>query len=128
MAAVRSSTLWFMEAISAVLHVTAAIFIIGPMTIPRMTGMRAIRSGNALQLSSLAKSTALLGWLSLIVAILGFTLLTFVDPENKLACGTPWVVASIILYSAAVSITLSAVAPLLKRAGLRLNTGTPATE
>jgi len=58
-----SGTLCFMETLFAVLHVTAAIFIIGPMTILPMTGMRAIRAGNASQVSGLARSTALLGWL-----------------------------------------------------------------
>ena len=124
----RSGTLWFMETLFAVLHVTAAIFIIGPMTVLPMTGMRAIRSGNALQVGSLARSTALLGWLSIVVAILGFGLVAFVDPDENLTYGTPWVLASIILYTAAASITLSAVAPLLKRAGARLVAGTPATE
>ena len=127
-AAACSGTLSFMETIFAVLHVTAAIFIIGPMTILPMTGMRAIRAGNASQVGSLARSTALLGWLSLIVAILGFGLVAFVDPDENLTYGTPWVLASIILYTAAVSITLSAVAPLLKRAGARLVAGTPAVE
>jgi len=127
-AAVCSGTLSFMETIFAVLHVTAAIFIIGPMTILPMTGLRAIRVGNALQVNSLAKSTALLGWLSLIVSMLGFGLVAFVDPEENLTYGTPWVLASIILYAAAVSITLSAVAPLLKRAGARLAAGTPSIE
>jgi len=118
-----SGTLCFMETLFAVLHVTAAIFIIGPMTILPMTGMRAIRAGNASQVSGLARSTALL-----IVAILGFGLVAFVDPDENLTYGTPWVLASIILYTAAVSITLSAVAPLLKRAGVRLAAGTPAVE
>jgi len=117
-----------METIFAVLHVTAAIFIIGPMTILPMTGLRAIRVGNASQVSSLARSTALLGWLSLIVSILGFGLVAFVDPEENLTYSTPWVLASIILYAAALSITLSAVAPLLKRAGARLAAGTPSIE
>jgi len=127
-AAACSGTLSFMETTFAVLHVTAAIFIIGPMTILPMTGMRAIRAGNASQVGSLARSTALLGWLSLIVAILGFGLVAFVDPDENLTYGTPWVLASIILYTGAVSITLSAVAPLLKRAGARLAAGTPSIE
>ena len=46
-AAVCSGTLSLMETIFAALRVTAAIFIIGPMTTLPMTGMRAIRGGNA---------------------------------------------------------------------------------
>jgi len=44
----------------------------------------------------------------------------------KLTYGTPWLLASIILYSAAVTITLSGVAPLLSRAGRELADGKPA--
>lgn len=105
-----------METLFAVLHVTAAVFIIGPMAILPMTGMRAMRAGSFDQVASIARSTALTGWLSLIVALLGFGLVAFIDPEDKLTFGTPWLLASIILYAAAVSIVLSGTAPLLARA------------
>jgi uncharacterized membrane protein len=112
-----------METIFAVLHVTAAIFIIGPMAILPMTGLRALRAGSASQVTSIARSTTLTSWLSLVVALLGLALVSFVDPEDKLTFGTPWLLASIILYSIAVTVSLSLVAPLLSRAAGRLAAG-----
>jgi uncharacterized membrane protein len=112
-----------METLFAVLHVTAAIFIIGPMAILPMTGLRALREGSASQVTSIARSATLTSWLSLIVALFGFALVSFVDPEDKLTFGTPWLLASIILYSIAVTVSLSLVAPLLSRAAGRLAAG-----
>jgi uncharacterized membrane protein len=117
-----------METLFAVLHVTAAVFIIGPMALLPMLGMRALRQGASAQVSALARSTNLVGWLSLIVAVLGFGLVSFVDPEDKLTYTTPWLLTSIILYSIAVTITLAGVAPLMKRAGARLADGKLAME
>ena len=78
-------------------RVTAAIFIIGPMAILPMNGLRSIRAESAPQVASIARSTRLVGWLSLIVAVLGFALVPFVDPEDGLTYGTPWLAASITL-------------------------------
>lgn len=117
-----------MQTLFSVLHVTAAVFIIGPMAVLPMLGMRSLRLGNSAQVATLARSTALVGWLSLIVAVLGFGLVSFVDSEDKLTYTTPWLLASIILYSIAVTITLSGVAPLMKRASQRLADGKLAME
>lgn len=115
-----------METLFAVLHVTAAVFIIGPMAMLPMTALRAIRAGNADQVVSIARSTRVVSWLSLIVALIGFALVSFVDPEDKLTFGTPWLLASIIVYAVAVTVSLSLVAPLLGRAGHHLLDGTAA--
>ena len=117
-----------MQTLFSVLHVTAAVFIIGPMAVLPMLGMRSLRQGNSAQVATLARSTALVGWLSLIVAVLGFGLVSFVDPADKLTYTTPWLLTSIILYAIAVTITLSGVAPLMKRAGQRLADGKLAME
>jgi hypothetical protein len=87
-----------------------------------------MRAGNASQVSSLARSTAVVGWLSLIVALLGFALVPFVDPADKLTYTTPWLLTSIILYSVAVTMSLSGVAPLMKRAGAKITAGTAVIE
>ena len=55
-----------------ILHVVTAVFIVGPMAILPMTGMRAIRAGNAGQVLTLAKSTFVLSLASLAVVIFGF--------------------------------------------------------
>ncbi len=117
-----------METLFATLHVVGAVFIIGPMTVLPMIGLRSLRQGHAAEVTLLGRATAAASWLSLVVAVLGFGLVAFVDPEDKLTYTTPWLLASIILYSVAVSIALSAVAPLMKRAGQRLAEGAIPTE
>ena len=115
-----------METLLTVLHVTAGVFIVGPMAILPMIGLRAIRSGSADQVASIARSTRSFSWLSLVVVVTGFVLVSFVDPEEKLTIGTPWLLASIILNAVAVAESLALVAPLLSRAGLHLADGTTA--
>jgi uncharacterized membrane protein len=117
-----------METLFAVLHVVAAVFIIGPMAILPMAGLRSLRSGNSAQVTGFARATNVFGWLSLVVAVFGFGLVAFVDPEDKLTYTTPWLLTSIILYAAAVTVVLSGVAPLMKRAGERLADGKLAME
>ncbi|MCA0217206.1 MAG: DUF2269 domain-containing protein [Actinobacteria bacterium] len=117
-----------METLFAVLHVVAAVFIIGPMAILPMAGLRSLRGGNSAQVNGFARATNVFGWLSLVVAVLGFGLVAFVDPEDKLTYTTPWLLTSIILYAVAVTIVLSGVAPLMKRAGERLADGKLAME
>ena len=116
-----------MESLFEILHVTTAIFLIGPMAVLPMAGLRALRAGSASQVKTIATATALCGWLSLIVALLGFGLVSMADPKHDLSYTTPWLLASIVLYSIAVTITLSGVAPMMTRAADRLADGTPAT-
>ena len=113
-----------METLFALLHVTAAVFIIGPMAILPMTGMRAIRTGNVAQVTGLATTVNLLGYLSLLVALFGFALVSFIPAEENLTFTTPWLLISIILYSLAATATLTVIAPTLKRAGTDLAAGT----
>ena len=117
-----------METLFAVLHVVAAIFIIGPMAALPMVGLRSLRHGNSAQVALLARATGIFGWLSLVVALLGFGLVAFVDPEDKLTYTTPWLLTSIILYAVAITVTLSGVEPLMKRAAARLADGKLAME
>jgi len=117
-----------METLFAVLHVVAAIFIIGPMAVLPMVGLRSLRQGNSAQLALLARATGIFGWLSLVVALLGFGLVAFVDPEDKLTYTTPWLLTSIILYAVAITVTLSGVEPLMKKAAARLADGKLAME
>ena len=115
-----------METPLTILHVTAGAFIIGPLALLPMTGLRAIRPGRANQAASIARLTRLFSWLSLVVAGTGFEPVSFVDPEDKLTIGTPWLLASIILNAVAVTVSLLLVAPLLSRASHHLADGTTA--
>lgn len=113
-----------MEALFGSLHVVAAVFIIGPMTIFPMTAMRALRSGNEAQAAAVTRSTSLFSWLSLIVAVFGAGLVSFVPAEDNLRFSTPWLLISIILYAVAVTLSLTVVVPLLRKATAALAEGT----
>jgi uncharacterized membrane protein len=107
-----------MSKMMIVLHVVGSVFIVGPMAILPMSGMRALRAGNASQLVTQAKSTHLLSWLSLIVAVFGFGVMGKDRPD--LTFTTPWILASVILYAVALLMNLVLVVPAMRRASAQL--------
>jgi len=105
-----------METVISILHVAGAVFIVGPMAIFPMSALRAARAGDGHQVATLARSTSIFSYLSLIVFLLGFALVGLADPKYDLSVTTPWVLASIVLYLIAVVISLVVVVPGMKRA------------
>jgi uncharacterized membrane protein len=103
-----------------ILHVVTAVFIVGPMAVLPMTGMRAIRAGNAGQVLTLAKSTFVLSLASLAVVIFGFGAMALADERFNLSITTPWILISIVLYVIALIVSLAMVVPIMRRAGHRL--------
>ena len=103
-----------MHTVLDVLHVVAAVFIVGPMAILPMTAMRAVRAGNGAQVAVLAKSTNIFSLLSLIVVIFGFGVMGTSEYDTSVT--TPWVLWSIILYVVALAISLFVVVPAMKKA------------
>jgi len=120
------STLMPMETVLNVLHVLAAVFIIGPMAILPMTAMRAIRGGDGAQVRSLAQSTNVLSLASLIVIIFGFGVMSLSDTKYDLSITTSWILISLILYVIALALSLAVVVPALRNAGSQLVDGTAA--
>lgn len=112
-----------METLFNTLHVVAAVFIVGPMAILPMTGLRAIRAGHADQVTSLAKSVKIFSLLSLVVVFFGFALLGVSKPKDHLSIATPWIWISLVAWVAAVLITLFLVVPALRGAGENLRAG-----
>lgn len=110
-----------MDTLITVLHVVGAVFVVGPMAILPQTGMRAIRSGDARSVRTLAKSTNIFTLISIVVAILGFGLVSLADPKYHLSFGTPWILASIIIYVGALVLSLFLVVPALRSAGERMS-------
>jgi len=110
-----------MEALFAALHVVAAVFIIGPMAILPMTGMRAIRAGQGGQVAVLARSTFVFSLLSLLVVVFGFGILGFTTHDTKVT--TPWVLISLILYVIALALSLFGVVPAMRSAAEQLSAG-----
>ncbi|HEV7166910.1 MAG TPA: DUF2269 family protein, partial [Micrococcaceae bacterium] len=87
-----------METVLNVLHVVAAVFIVGPMAILPMTGLRAIRAGEGGQVATLAKSARVFTLLSLVVVFFGFGVMGMAEKKDNLSFATPWILISIILY------------------------------
>ncbi len=112
-----------MDLLFSILHVVGSVFIIGPMAILPMTGLRAIRAGAGGQVTTLAKSVTIFSVLSLLVVIFGFALLGVSDPKYHLSFTTSWIWISLVAYVIAAGLNLFLVAPALRDAGTRLQDG-----
>jgi len=105
-----------MDTVMTILHVGTAVFIVGPMAILPMTGLRALRSGNAGQVHTLARSTAVFSWLSLLTFIFGFGAMSLAPDQYNLSMTTPWILWSIILYAIAFLLNVFFVVPQMNKA------------
>lgn len=114
-----------METVLTVLHVVAAVFLVGPMAVLPMTAMRAVRAGNAPVVQLLATSTRVFSLASILVAVLGFGVLGVLGKKEDMSVGTGWVLISIVLYVLALALSLLVVVPALKQAGSELAGGRP---
>ena len=110
-----------MDTLFNVLHVVTAVFIVGPMAILPMTGLRAIRSGNTAQVRTLATSVFVSTLVSLVVVVLGFGLLGMSDPKYHLSFGTPWIWISTVAYFVAFLLNLFLVVPALRKASAEVS-------
>lgn len=107
-----------MDILFSILHVVAAVFIVGPMAILPMTGLRALRSGSATQVRTLATSTMIFTWLSALVIVFGFGILGTSAEAKKYGTTftTPWVLWSLIAWAVAFALTLFVVVPQMRKA------------
>jgi uncharacterized membrane protein len=112
-----------MDTLLNVLHVVTAVFLVGPMAILPMTAMRAVRAGEWSTVATLAGSTRVFSLLSLLVAVLGFGVVGTADERFDLSVTTPWVLTSIVLYLAALAVSLALVVPGLNKAAAQLEQG-----
>jgi len=98
-----------------VLHVLGAVFVIGPMVLVPMLGLRAIRRNDSPQLASLARTALGLGIASFVVALLGFAVMGTGEADDHWSFSTPWILWSTVLYSVAVVVHLAVVVPVMRR-------------
>jgi uncharacterized membrane protein len=110
-----------MDTLISILHVTTAVFIVGPMAILPMTAMRAVRAGNGGQVAVLAKSTMVFSWLSLLTFLFGFGAMAMAPEEFGLTFTTPWILWSIILYVIAFLLSVFLVVPSMRKAAEALS-------
>lgn len=101
-----------METVFSVLHVVTAVFLVGPMAILPMVGMRDLRTGDGHQAVALGRSTNVFSLASLLVVLFGFGLLGISDYEFT----TPWVLISLIVYLVALALNLMVVVPAMQGA------------
>jgi uncharacterized membrane protein len=106
-----------------VLHVVGAVFLVGPMAILPMTALRALRAGEAGQVTTLARSTFVFSLLSLLVVVFGFGVMGLADERFNLSIGTPWILWSLILYAIALVLNLLVVVPAMRTAAEELGRG-----
>lgn len=100
----------------SILHVGTAVFIVGPMAILPMTGLRALRSGSSSQVRTLATSTMVFSWLSLLTFVFGFGAMALAPAQYHLTFTTPWILWSTILYVVAFVLSVFVIVPQLRKA------------
>jgi uncharacterized membrane protein len=108
------------------LHVLAAVFLIGPMAITPMMGMRAIRKHDARGVLDAARGTTLYTLLSLIVAALGFITVSVGSKAHHWSFSDAWLTISMTLYVIALALAIGVVTPGLNHAGRLLSATTAA--
>jgi uncharacterized membrane protein len=110
-----------MDTVFVVLHVVSGVFLVGPMAILPMAGMRALRAREASTAASTARSVRLYTWLSLIVVLFGFGALGMSDPKYHTSIASTWIWLSLVAYVVAMVINLGLVVPALQRAAVELS-------
>lgn len=93
------------------LHVTFAVFIIGPMALLPHTGLRALRNHDAKQVVGLARTVAIFTWASLVVFVLGFAGMG----AAHVSFTALWIWLSVVLYAAAFVLSIFVVVPNMNR-------------
>jgi len=102
------------------LHILFAVFAVGPLVGAASIAARGVRAGDAAAVASAARTVRLYGYLSILVALLGMSL---VRPKWDAKFSYPWVWISLVLYLAALALTLAVLAPSLGKAASRLTEG-----
>jgi hypothetical protein len=102
------------------LHLLTAVFAIGPLVGAATTAARGLRGNDATATESAARTLTIYSYASVLVIIFGFGLLSSKTPYGD--HGTPgdfgdlWVWVSVVLWIAALAITLGLVVPALRKA------------
>ncbi|HEY5222624.1 MAG TPA: DUF2269 family protein [Microbacteriaceae bacterium] len=109
-----------MDTVLSILHVAAAVFIVGPMAILPMTAMRSVRAGDGAQVARLAKSTNLFTLLSLLVVVFGFGVMGMASAQYHVTIASTWIWLSVVMYIIAFVLSLVVVVPTMRKAAAAL--------
>ena len=105
-----------MASLILLIHVVGAVFIFGPLAILPMTGLRALRGGEAGQIRGLAQSLNIFAWLSLIVALAGVAYVPLAPAQWHLSLTDGWLLWSIVLTIVAIVLSFIVVIPRMRSA------------
>lgn len=111
-----------MTTLLVVVHVLAAIFVVGPLGVAPLLGLRGIRRRDADRIHAAAQQTTLFGAGSIVVSALGAGA---VATNDRYDFTTPWVTISMTLYVVALAITFAATVPALRGAARLVEIGPP---
>lgn len=109
-----------MYTVMVTFHVLTTVFLVGPMAILPMNGLRALRAGNAAWARRSARSTLIFSIGSLLALFFGFAVQGMSPWKTPPSLGDSWIFLSIIFYFVALAISLVAIVPALRSAAERL--------
>lgn len=98
------------------LHVLGAVFVVGPLTVLPMLGLRAIREGDRAQIRGMARSTVGFASVAVVTGCLGFGVMSTAEGAHPPTLASTWILWSIVFSAVAVALQLTVVAPALFRA------------
>jgi hypothetical protein len=106
------------------LHLLAAIFAVGPLVGAATTAARALRNSDAGAATSAARAIRLYSYVSVVVVIFGMGLMSQKAPwdssEEVAQIGDTWIWLSLLLWAAAMAVSLGVLAPSLTRAAAEI--------
>ena len=109
------------------LHLLTAIFAIGPLVHAATTASRGLRTGDAGATASSARTVTLYSYVSVLVVVFGFGVMSSDAPWNKnekvAEFSDPYIWISLLLWLAAVALALGVIAPTLTRATAEIGAG-----
>lgn len=106
------------------LHLLAAIFAVGPLVGAATTASRALRNSDAGAATSAARMIRLYSYVSVVVVIFGMGLMSQKAPwdssEEVAQMGDTWIWLSLLLWVAAMAVSLGVLAPSLTKASAEI--------
>ena len=109
------------------LHLLAAIFAVGPLVGAATTASRALRTPDAAAATSAARMIRLYSYVSAVVVILGMGLMSQKAPwdssEEVAKIGDTWIWLSLLLWVAAMAVSLGLLVPSLTKAAAEIGAG-----
>ena len=105
------------------LHVAAAIFLVGPVIGGGMTGLRAVRTGDAAAARLTARMTMVYSWASLLVALLGAAMVQGREHAWHFSYADNWIRVSLLLYVVALVVSIGVVVPAFGAAAKHIDAG-----